>query len=124
MLITFGNITKYKLPFLKTEEMANKICEYINTENSIITYMTIAYEQADTDCPFPHVHIAIKLDAKNAPACGAVKKNYINYLQIIMETLIYLQRIILVILKRPSILFAQVKRKRLTHSLTLWVKPI
>jgi len=74
MLITFGNITKYKLPFLKTDEMANRICEYLNTEKAIITYMTIAYEQADTGCPFPHVHIAIKLDSKHAPNCGSVKK--------------------------------------------------
>lgn len=74
MLITFGNVHKYNLPPIKEKEWVAKIIERVKTPSSVITYMTIAYEEADEGCKFPHYHVVIKIDSKNTVRCGAIKK--------------------------------------------------
>lgn len=74
MLITFGRVDKYKLPNIKDDKWVTKIIDRVKTQKSAISYMTIVYEKADEACPFPHYHIAIKIDSKNPVRCGSVKK--------------------------------------------------
>lgn len=85
MLITFGNIERFTIPDLKSEREITRIRKGevrkdgtikvpgLNTSKTVVTYMTVVREEADKSCPFPHFHLAIKFDAKNAVCCGTVK---------------------------------------------------
>lgn len=73
MLITFGNIEKYSLPDLKQDAQVKRMVDRLSTTGAKVTYMTIAREEADEACKFPHFHLAIKFDSSNKVKCGTVK---------------------------------------------------